>query len=1417
MAYVETPRTDAGNSTYMPNGCDLEDFSAENTFLSPSKKEKDLVSQMRNGRGISLRTPRPRVPLGDRRNLQAPPAQGEFTPLLKSVAKKNFQRSGKYDGVPETPAFLKNGYRGGASPALPTATPGAYSENTGSSIGASDDGTPVPQIASSSAQVTPLATLPKREGEGVLTDQGNVLTLREQENVSLRLTSSKLPLTFQKIINKIEKENFGLKLKIHFLEDSLRKSGPGLNETALKENADLKVDRVTLRKELARARKTMDRAEREVEQYQKELQNAHDQTKRKHADKKVLEELEFLRRENDAKESQIREMCVDSNRGAKNDSEIEKLKSDIDDLQLDIREKVRQLDDREDEIDGLKQQVKQNADALADAVEQSDQGRQRIDELERAQREFTDQLEQFHGIDEELADAQTHVKSLENDIEQATTQAEKAQAEALGARQAQEKAEADLEELRDEMSNKSFSSKGLTRQLEEKIQKLQKTVTELREKESKSEQDANQDRSRLKGENGQLQQKLEIINQKCESLKNQLQHATSSLERKCEEKELLHSRHDALTAESKSLQDDLTRSQAHVKDLEASLEVERSHALENDRQLRDEAEEKIRQLCDKADRLQRELEEKASQHAAEQDQWHSQRRALESERERAIEQSAGLQRTINKLQETEGTLSGREHKLQEALESEKQRHQSQEASLKRDLDDLDANISGRRKQLAESQSELAHVNEELRVSRRNEADLEDKIQALEDEVSVLQENLDEEVARAKDESSSVRQEAEFLRRQLHSAKQELSRAEGTLADTRAELEAHQGDLQAGQGSQDQLSGRLRNVESELQRVRTEKQSLQDKLANNSLELRGLRSSLEDCEAERDQIKCQLKQLDTQVDKTFMRDQEKTDLKKTKIRLEADISRMKEERNFLVDKNEAVERELEEEVQNSSAEVGRLSNEIAELKRDANTASDSRDRELKSARQLIQRMESQVQELEERAAPTYGNDDADVELSVLHKDLAAARKRETESLQRESAQRETVRDLKHQVTRLERQVHEAELATIGMDSPKSSVGGSARKTEIAELRSQLSDAHRQLKDLRSKSRDSERELRRKLDEAEREGQLNMANSEQEREQLEQEISSLRHDQGSEQSKLLTAEKTISRLRTRIQTLESSLRDARNTTVGDRTMADERKDLHEMLKDAKIEAEDLQLQISTRETNLKAAATREEELRTHLQRVRGERAHQQKKSSALVTELDALQSRYERAVENLGRQQKAWEAERKAMNSRVRFPNTSISEDRGAAGDNINSNSEKEVEELQLVVREKEQRHASELNGMATQIGWLRWKLEREADFRNCLKFEKSYLTTTVKMYEACNKLDLALMKKYFGIDAAKLTPEPRRKPSLRKYAHAVVFTLRCGRFAREWKEQQKVKTALNRALEVARRGVLRKRIEAAGRD
>lgn len=185
MAYIETPRTDAGNST-IPNGYDLDDISAENTFVSPSKREKDndIVSQLpQNGRRTNLNTPRSRVPFRDRGNLQTAPVRGEFTPLLGSVAKKNLQHNGKRNAAPETHSFVGNGYKGSNTPVLPSATPGAYSENTEGSLGAIDEETPVPQMAGSSAQATPLAPLPKRDGEGVLTDQGNAMALREQENV----------------------------------------------------------------------------------------------------------------------------------------------------------------------------------------------------------------------------------------------------------------------------------------------------------------------------------------------------------------------------------------------------------------------------------------------------------------------------------------------------------------------------------------------------------------------------------------------------------------------------------------------------------------------------------------------------------------------------------------------------------------------------------------------------------------------------------------------------------------------------------------------------------------------------------------------------------------------------------------------------------------------------------------------------------------------------------------------------------------------------------------------------------------------------------------------------------------------------------------------------------------------------------
>ena len=181
------------------------------------------------------------------------------------------------------------------------------------------------------------------------------------------------------------------------------------------------------------------------------------------------------------------------------------------------------------------------------------------------------------------------------------------------------------------MSNKSINTKGLSRQLEDKANKLQDDLASLRERHNQltdqyddksrevnrlqerlreTEQDADVRDQRLKDQNELLRHEHEITVRKCESLTAQAQQAVKDLQSKSEEKDLLHSRHDALTAESQTLQKDLSRAQSKVQDLAESLEDERQHAQDNDRQLRSEAKAEIGRLSGEIDSLQREIEDK---------------------------------------------------------------------------------------------------------------------------------------------------------------------------------------------------------------------------------------------------------------------------------------------------------------------------------------------------------------------------------------------------------------------------------------------------------------------------------------------------------------------------------------------------------------------------------------------------------------------------------------------------------------------------------------------------------------------------------------------------------------------------------------------------------------------------------------
>jgi hypothetical protein len=118
----------------------------------------------------------------------------------------------------------------------------------------------------------------------------------------------------------------------------------------------------------------------------------------------------------------------------------------------------------------------------------------------------------------------------------------------------------------------------------------------------------------------------------------------------------------------------------------------------------------------------------------------------------------------------------------------------------------------------------------------------------------------------------------------------------------------------------------------------------------------------------------------------------------------------------------------------------------------------------------------------------------------------------------------------------------------------------------------------------------------------------------------------------------------------------------------------------------------------------------------------------KSTALSTELEKLQRRYERKIDEVAAQQQGWAEERRAIVSRVRFPNTSLSS-LPANGDSS------ALRTLESEMQEKEKRHQSELKGLAKQIQCIKAKCMREARFRADLAHEKSFLLLQIEMFQA----------------------------------------------------------------------------------
>ena len=1293
---LDTPRTNVGDATYLSRQLDF-DITQEPSFQSPSKDNNNLVQQLQNGRRGPIRTPRSRAALTDRRNLPVGLSGGEFTPLLKSATRNSALRNGK-ENLPQTPAF-------GVLDNIPedfSPLPQGSSVYGNSRNGSYMVGTPMPQIDSSSTASTPMALLPRRnDGPGVLQD-GNQMSLREQENV----------------IDKIEKENFGLKLKIHFLEEALRKAGPGFSEAALKENTELKVDKVTMQKELYRYRKTLTAAERELELYRQQLLEMQEKVKRKHLDAGQREELDRLRQALEDKEAEVNEL-----KGQ--ESHFEDLQEKIQDLETELRQKDRLIDDQDDEVNNLKDEIEQHMQTISG-----------LEETVRATQQRAIELEEQALAGEELEDAKETIQELEQSLKRLKEEVEDAKEDRQEAMRDKERAEANLEELQDEMANKSITTKGLSRQIEEKANRLQDELEDLREKHAALEeqhsektrdvkklQDKIEDFKRdAEVQEQKLNDKLEVVHnekdallRERDTLSRQIESVQKELHQSSDEKNLLQIRHDSLTTESAGLQRELANSRKTVEHLEDKLDHEKTVALNNEREVRDEYKGEIDRLNDEIEDLRAELREKERLYDDDNDKWDNERRNIESQKDIAEEKAARLQHSIDRLQEAEGTLSSKEMKLQKALQSEKERHESQETALTRQIKELNEDLEGRQNALDEVRSELADVKEELRLSQREQKFLSEKVEGLEDEVEILQTSLDDESEQANREIAAAKQESEILRKQLQVLKQDIAKGEATVAGAQARIEKFQSDVHTGKGSQDQLGTRLRDVETQLSKVKSEKQMLQDQLAAVNIEVHSLRTSKASTEAERDEIESQLKAMKQQEEETFRLDQERMDLRTAKMKLDGEVRRLREENKLSIVQQQGVEKELQQEIDRASREEARLNGEIHDLQRILRGSSEKR--ELAAAKKTIARLESRVEELETQIANGESQVDSTNELSMIRRDLTAARQKETEYLQREAAQKDTLRGLKRQITELERKAHDAEISRFVSSSPHSSVNGSARKSELIEVRAQLAAAHQTLKDIRSQLKDVEKEAARKVNAANLDLRARTETWESEKDELDRNLDKALAAKDELASKNAVSEATVTRLREKIDRLEKALQAERLNSGEDRTMALERRDLHDMLRETQLQAESLEIAVQERENTIAAITAAEAELRSQLKRVRDERSLHRSKATSVQEQLQKLETRYRKAKEN-------WEVEKKNLTRGVRFVNTSVS-----------VNDESEVLALRKEVEEREHRHVKEMRGMTLMIEWLRARLKREEDFRAVAAHGKAYMQLRIDLFEA----------------------------------------------------------------------------------
>ncbi|KAH9930889.1 uncharacterized protein B0H18DRAFT_1083652 [Fomitopsis serialis] len=284
------------------------------------------------------------------------------------------------------------------------------------------------------------------------------LTLRDQE----------------KHIDSLKKENFNIKLKVHFLEERLAQLAPDQVEAALKQNINLKIEVQQRGMELKKLRKLVLEQQRELEKLQRG--NGGASSRARELEEKLEErerEIRELRRRRAVgpDDGVLREMEA---RNAELEEELENVRGLLEE-NMEEMERLRELVERRDDDsadEGRDDRWRRRVEELEDENEDL---RSRIDELEELVTRGNDEKEDLADMVEAL---KLEVEDLQRRREAESIERSQSRVQILEEREEREAVEEGMNTVRDRLAAAQIELQQKEDDLDLKDREIEELVAE---------------------------------------------------------------------------------------------------------------------------------------------------------------------------------------------------------------------------------------------------------------------------------------------------------------------------------------------------------------------------------------------------------------------------------------------------------------------------------------------------------------------------------------------------------------------------------------------------------------------------------------------------------------------------------------------------------------------------------------------------------------------------------------------------------------------------------------------------------------------------------------------------------------------------------------------------------------------------